>query len=173
MQKQRHYQSITELKRVRLSPALGIILFSLILLAPLRCQQSQPSQPVKPPSAQPAQSAPSSLPPLQLDGSAALHHLNQIISWYRHSTTGIQSVGLPSDAIYQDNNQSLGAEAVRLAFQSARAESDLFSVQQKSAGSEPTETTQQQNGDENVGPNLAAEFPDHRIELANRESVCV
>ena len=146
MQRERHYQSITQPQWTPWSPVLGIIAFSFIFPVALRCQQSHPSQPAKPASPQPAQSAPSLLPPLQLDGSAALHHLNQIISWYRHSTSGIQSVGLPSDAIYQDNNQSLGAEAVRLAFQSARAESTLLSAQQKSAGSQATsETTQQQN----------------------------
>jgi small-conductance mechanosensitive channel len=87
------------------------------------------------------------LPPVQLDGSAALHHLNQVISWYRHSTTGIQTVGLPSDAIYQDNTLALAAQAVRLAFQSAKAEAALIASQQKSSGaSQPSgETTQQQN----------------------------
>ena len=68
------------------------------------------------------QASPHTLPPLQLDGSAVLAHLNQLISWYRHSTTNVQSPGLPSDAIYQDNTKNLGAQAVRFAFQSARAE---------------------------------------------------
>ncbi|MGC2646714.1 MAG: mechanosensitive ion channel protein MscS, partial [Candidatus Sulfotelmatobacter sp.] len=87
------------------------------------------------------------MPPVPLDGSAALHHLNQIISWYRHSTTGIQTAGLPSDAIYQDNTQALAAQAVRLAFQSAKAEAALIASQQKSGGAgQPSgETTQQQN----------------------------
>jgi small-conductance mechanosensitive channel len=91
--------------------------------------------------------AASTLPPVQLDGSAALHHLNQVISWYRHSTTGIQSVGLPSDAIYQDNAQNLGAQVVRLAFQSAKAETAIIAAQQKAGGanSAPGETTQQQS----------------------------
>jgi len=84
------------------------------------------------------------LPPIQLNGDAALHHLNQVISWYRHSTTGIQTVGLPSDAIYQDNAQSLGAEVAKLAFQSAKAEAALIAAQQKSSGAS-SETTQQQN----------------------------
>jgi hypothetical protein len=87
------------------------------------------------------------LPPIQLDGGAALHHLNQVINWYRHSTTGIQSVGQPSDAIYQDSTQSLGAQVVRLAFQSAKAESALITVQQKTSGTNQVsgESTQRQN----------------------------
>ncbi len=91
--------------------------------------------------------APSNLPPVQLDGSAALHYLNQVISWYRHSTTGIQSVGLPSDAIYQDNAQNLGAQVVRLAFQSAKAEAAIIAAQQKAGGANSAsgETTQQQS----------------------------
>ena len=75
-----------------------------------------------------------------------MHNLNQVISWYRHATTGIQSVGLPSDAIYQDNTKSLGEQAVKLAFQSARAETAVITAQEKAAGKSPSgETTQQQN----------------------------
>ena len=76
-----------------------------------------------------------------------LHHLNQVISWYRHATTGVQSAGLPSDAIYEDNTRSLAEQAVKLAFQSARAEAALITAQQKATGTnQPTaETTQQQN----------------------------
>ena len=78
--------------------------------------------------------ASNNLPPVQLDDTAVLHHLNQVISWYRHSTTGIPSIGMPSDAIYQDNAQSLGNEAVRLAFESAKAESALIASGEKTAG---------------------------------------
>src|SRR5579862_6435467 len=94
-----------------------------------------------------AQTASQTLPPLQLDGSAVLAHLNQLISWYRHSTTNVQSPGLPSDAIYQDNTKTLGAQAIGLAFQSAKAEAGLIAAQQKNGpSSQPSpETTQQQN----------------------------
>ena len=84
------------------------------------------------------------MPPIQLDGDAALHHLNQVIRWYR-STTGIQSVGLPSDAIYQDNMQSLTAQVVRLAFQSAKAETAITLAEQKGTSQASGETTQEQN----------------------------
>ncbi|MGA7503521.1 MAG: mechanosensitive ion channel family protein [Candidatus Sulfotelmatobacter sp.] len=92
-----------------------------------------------------AQGESSSLPPLQLDGSAVLHHLNQLISWYRHATTGVQSAGLPSDAIYQENARSLADQAVKLAFQSARAEAGLITAQQKANNQNSSQTTQQQN----------------------------
>jgi small-conductance mechanosensitive channel len=117
----------------------------------LWAQESKPPQPPTTP-AQPSSQASSqipanALPPTPLDGSATLHHLNQIISWYRHSTTGVQSVGLPSDAIYQDNTQSLAAQVVRLAFQSAKAETALIAAQEKTNGANQAsgETTQQQN----------------------------
>ena len=54
--------------------------------------------------------------------SAILSHLSAVITWYRDSTTKGPSVEIPSDAIFQDNIQTLAAETVRLAFQSARAE---------------------------------------------------
>lgn len=107
-------------------------------------EPAKPSaQPQEPPASQPS---PGNLPPLQLQGAEALHHLNQAISWYRHLTTGIQAVGLPTDAIYEDNAHTLGAQVVRLAFQSAKAESILIGAQQKAdAGNQAGQTTQQQN----------------------------
>ena len=109
-------------------------------------QNSTTPQPLKTPGQQSPQPSPNNLPPMQLDGAAVLHHLNKVISWYRHSTTGVQSVGLSSDAIYQDNVQSLEAEVVRLAFQSAKAEAELIRAQQKTSGvPQPSgETTEQQ-----------------------------
>ena len=117
----------------------------------LGAQTKKQPEPLKNPVQQSSQTGSQTpanpLPPVQLDGSAALHHLNQIISWYRHSTTGIQTVGLPTDTLYQDNTQALGAQAVRLAFQSAKAEATLIASQQKSSGASqpPGQTTQQQN----------------------------
>jgi small-conductance mechanosensitive channel len=69
----------------------------------------------------------------QLDRDAVLGHLNAAIKWYRDATSKLQTVGLPSDTIYQDNAQSLAAEVVRLAFESARAEAKLISAADKSA----------------------------------------
>jgi len=127
---------------------LGLPVIGVLALWAQTAKQSEPAiNPAQQSSQTGSQTSANPLPPVQLDGSAALHHLNQIISWYRHSTTGIQTVGLPSDAIYQDNTQALVAQAVRLAFQSAKAEAALIASQQKSGGANQlsSETTQQQN----------------------------
>jgi small-conductance mechanosensitive channel len=63
-----------------------------------------------------------------VDREAILSHVNTIISWYRDSSSKVQSVGLPSDAIYQDTSQNLAQEAVRLAFQSAKAAAVLVNA---------------------------------------------
>jgi small-conductance mechanosensitive channel len=61
-----------------------------------------------------------------LRGDAVLDHLNAVIDWYRHAMTRVQTVGLPSDAMYQYNAQSMAAEVAKLAFQSAQAEAALI-----------------------------------------------
>ncbi len=126
---------------------LWLPLFAALALWAQTAKRPEPAQTPVQQGSQTVSTSASPLPPIQLDGSVALHHLNQIISWYRHSTTGIQSVGLPSDAIYQDNTQALVAQAVRLAFQSAKAEAALIASEQKGNGAnQPSgETTQQQN----------------------------
>jgi small-conductance mechanosensitive channel len=145
MRKYPHYHRDTHsLPACKWFAAMGFAFaFGLFSLA------QTPSQPQPPKNAAQQNSPPGQnpLPPVQLDGNAILHHLNQVISWYRHSTAGVQSAGLPSDAIYQDNARSLGDQVVRLAFQSARAESELITAQQKAGGAKPSsaETTQQQN----------------------------
>ncbi|MBV8051054.1 MAG: mechanosensitive ion channel family protein [Acidobacteriaceae bacterium] len=117
----------------------------LLAQAPNPADQDRSREPSQ--TEQTTQASPNTLPPLQIDSAAVLRHLNEIISWYRRATTGISSVGLPTDAIYQDNIQRVGAEVVRLAFESARAEAALIIAQQKSTGSASpqAETTQQQN----------------------------
>jgi small-conductance mechanosensitive channel len=125
---------------------VGIVALGLMGALFLLAQETKPSQPQTAAVPSSSQASPSSLPPIRLDESAVLHHLNQLIRWYRQSTTGIQSVGLPSDAIYQDNIQSLGSQAVQLGFQSAKAETVLITAEHKNGENQPsTETTQQQN----------------------------
>ena len=84
-----------------------------------------------------------------IDRDAILSHLNSIISWYRDSSSKVQSVGLPSDAIYQDTSQNLAQQAVRLAFQSAQAAAVLVSASDQAASTAaPTASgasSQQQN----------------------------
>jgi small-conductance mechanosensitive channel len=105
----------------------------------------------------------------QLDRDAILHHLNAVITWYRDSTTKIKSVGLPSDAIYQDNARELAAEAVRLAFQSARAEASMIAANSKTASATPaapsgTPPTQQQNLSQ-TATKIAAQVDDAQTKL--------
>ena len=57
-----------------------ILLGALVLSA----QDSKPPQSSKPP-APPAPSSTSLLPPVPFDSNATLHHLNQVISWYRRN----------------------------------------------------------------------------------------
>jgi small-conductance mechanosensitive channel len=116
-----------------------ILLGALVLGA----QDSKPPQSSKPP-APPPPSSTSLLPPVPFDSNATLHHLNQVISWYRHATTGVASVGLPSDTIYEDNTRNLGGQVVRLAFQSAKAEAELIKAQQKAGdNNQPAQETTQ------------------------------
>lgn len=129
--------------RMRNFARITVLLIAATTLRPQTTRQSEPS-PTKSQGSSPTSANP--LPPIQLDGTAALHHLNQVISWYRRVTTAIPSVGMPSDAIFQDNTQTLGAQAVRLAFQSAKAESAMITEQEKRVGSNPAPsgTSQQQ-----------------------------
>src|SRR5207302_525435 len=106
-------------------------------------QDSKPKQPGTAAAATPPAS-PKHLPPLQFDSNAPLHNLNQVISWYRRATTGVSSVGLPSDTIYQDNTKTLGAQIVKLAFQSAKAEAALVKTQQKVTDISQPGSTQEQ-----------------------------
>jgi small-conductance mechanosensitive channel len=59
-----------------------------------------------------------------------LTHLNAIISWYRDCSTKLPSTGLPSDAVFQQNSTNLAQQAVRLAFQSAKASAALAEEEQ-------------------------------------------
>ncbi len=112
------------------------------------------------PSTKPAQSATPSInatatPAAQLDRDAILHHLNEVITWYRDVTSKVKPVGLPSDAIYEDNTRSLAAEAVRLAFQSARAEAAIITAMNKSEKSGGSDATQASNAQPTQQQNLA------------------
>lgn len=137
--------SIANLSRA-VKRIVGIVALPFIGVWFLPAQNSTPPQPSKaghPPVSQSAVA----LPPIQLDESAVLYHLNQLINWHRHSTIGVQPIGLPSDAIYQDNAKNLSSQVLRLAFQSAKAEAAVLTAQQKKSEiSQPsTGSTQQQN----------------------------
>ena len=64
-----------------------------------------------------------------ISSDAIIHHLSSVISWYRDSTTKVQPPGFASDAIYQGDARTLAEQAVRLAFDSARATVPLVNAQ--------------------------------------------
>lgn len=66
------------------------------------------------------------------DNGDVLMHLNAAINWYKNLTTKVPAGTEPSDAIYLSNAENYGAQVVRLAFQSARAQAALAT--QTSAG---------------------------------------
>jgi small-conductance mechanosensitive channel len=74
----------------------------------------------------------------QFDSDAVINHLSAVIKLYRNGSAEIQTGGMPSDVIYQDNEQNLSAEAVRLAFQAARAEAAAIRAVEKNSSGVPT-----------------------------------
>jgi hypothetical protein len=65
------------------------------------------------------------------DRDDVLRHLNAVIRWYKDCTTKIKAGQEPSDAIYVINAQNLGAQAVRLGFQSAREPGESGSIRNR------------------------------------------
>src|SRR5882762_1499897 len=110
------------------------------------------------------------LPALNRD--AILGHLNEAITWYRDTTSKVQSAGLPSDAIYEDNTQNLAAEVVRLAFQSARAEAAVIAANEKSPNANQTAKAPAQQQDlTQIAARIAAEIDNtqSRLDSVNRQ----
>jgi small-conductance mechanosensitive channel len=77
----------------------------------------------------------------QLDSEAVINHLNAVIKLYRNASAELQTGSAPSDVIYQENEKSFTAEAVRLAFQAARAEAAAIRATEK-AGASSTNSSQ-------------------------------
>ena len=77
-----------------------------------------------------------------LRGDAILDHLNAVVDWYRHAMTRVQTVGLPSDAMYQFNAESMAAEVAKLAFQSAQAEAALIPAATPPSGNNASSSQQ-------------------------------
>jgi small-conductance mechanosensitive channel len=77
----------------------------------------------------------------QLDTDAVINHLNAVIKFYRNASAELQTGGAPSDVIYQENEKSLAADVVRLAFQAARAEAAAIRATEK-AGAPSTTSAQ-------------------------------
>ena len=74
----------------------------------------------------------------QLDSDAVINHLNAVIKLYRNASAELQTGGAPSDVIYQENEKSLTAEVVRLAFQAARAEAAAIRATEKNGAPSTT-----------------------------------
>jgi small-conductance mechanosensitive channel len=64
-----------------------------------------------------------------VSSDAIIRHLSAVISWYLDSTTKVQPPGFASDAIYQGDARTLAEQAVRLAFDSARATVPIVNAQ--------------------------------------------
>ncbi|MGB7463714.1 MAG: hypothetical protein WBW14_12505, partial [Candidatus Acidiferrum sp.] len=95
------------------------------------------------------------------DRDEVLRHLNAVIRWYQDCTTKIKAGQEPSDAIYVTNAQNLGAQAVRLGFQSARA--DVTLNQQN--GQNANQANQDQSG--TAGPS-SQKFAQMESEISQR-----
>jgi hypothetical protein len=104
--------------------ALAIIL-SITGWSLLHAQSQQPV------AQQAQQGAAPSAGPAKINRDDIVNHLNAAISWYRDATTKLQTPGEPSDVVYQDNAQNLAAQALRLAFQSAKEEAEILAATDK------------------------------------------
>ncbi len=69
--------------------------------------------------------APEKAQTAQDEANAILSHLGAAIHWYKDLTGKAPAQLEPSDSIYLSNAETLGAQVVRLAFQSARAQVNL------------------------------------------------
>jgi small-conductance mechanosensitive channel len=76
-----------------------------------------------------------------VDQDLTIGHLNAIINWYRDCSTKVQSIGLPSDLVYQETSENLAQQAVRLAFQSAKASAQLVDASSSQAPNPSAGTT--------------------------------
>ncbi|HEY9137340.1 MAG TPA: mechanosensitive ion channel protein MscS, partial [Terriglobus sp.] len=87
-----------------------------------------------------------------VQGKAMLEHLNDVLRFYRASTTQIQKVGEPSDALYGEQASQQAAQIGQTAFQSARNLAALFNRLQP--GNTPSGSAQQTDDtdDDNAQP---------------------
>lgn len=74
--------------------------------------------------------------PASLKPDDVLSHLEQVVSWYRRVSSGEPASATPGDLILRENTRESAAEAVRLAFQFARAEAALLTAAPPSGQSE-------------------------------------
>ena len=97
------------------------------------------------------------------DQETLLTHLNEVINWYKKLTTDVPPGAEPSDAIYATNAQNLGAQVVRLAFQSARVQAGLIA---QATANNSSQNAQQ--GDNNApGPQRYAQLESEAEQRVN------
>jgi len=101
----------------------------------------------------------------RLSRDSILNHLNAAITWYRDCTNKVHPVGLPSDAIYQDNARNIAGEAVRLAFQSARAEAALIDAGNKNSGASESSSQPPQQDFHQMAAKTSAQIDDTQAKL--------
>ena len=83
-------------------------------------------------------------------GKAMLDHLNDVLRFYRESTTQAQKVGEPSDVLYSEQATAQATQIGQTAFQSARNLAALFDHLQPSGAPAPA-ATDAAPADENDG----------------------
>jgi small-conductance mechanosensitive channel len=151
----------------RLLGDVARLLVPIILVGALLSAQDSKPQPSSKAPPTPPLSSTSLLSPVPFDSDATLHHLNQVISWYRHATTGVQSVGLPSDTIYEDNTRNLGGQVVRLAFQSGKAEAEFIQAQQKAGdNNQPAQASTQMQALAQMQSKVSAQIDQLQSQIA-------
>lgn len=109
------------------------------------------------------------LPALNRD--AILGHLNAVITWYRDADNKVQTAGLPSDTLYEESTRQLAADAVRLAFQAARAEAAVITANENGGKAVASSTPTPQQNFTQMATRVAAEIDDTqaRLDAVNKQ----
>lgn len=124
-----------------------LVAFAVIPTRPrIACAQDQTAAPAQKTNA-----------PL-IDEAQILHHLNEVITWYRHVKTQIQPVGLPTDIIYQTNAERLAGDVVNFTFKSAENAAPLI----------PSEDIQSTSTSRRNLLKLSADTAAHNLELETK-----
>lgn len=102
---------------------------------------------------------------------AILSHLNAVITWYRDADNKVQTAGLPSDTLYEESTRQLAADAVRLAFQAARAEAAVITANENGGKAGAGSTPAQQQNFTQMAARVAAEISDTqaRLDAVNKQ----
>jgi small-conductance mechanosensitive channel len=100
------------------------------------------------------------IPDMAGRGDLILKHLNSVITWYHNVGEQLPTVGLPTDAIFQNNARSLAVQVVQQAFQAASADAVLTAKYDASAASGTTQDFSQ------LAPQLDNQIAQTKSEIA-------